>query len=366
MSSPLVIVEEIEAKKGRIVRLILNQEKALNSLNLEMIRLLREQLDTWREDKTIACIILSGSGEKAFCAGGDVQALYESSLKPKDGVCEYAETFFLEEYQLNYLIHTYEKPIICLGKGIVMGGGLGLMAGASHRVVTETSRIAMPEITIGLFPDVGGTYFLSRMPRGLGIFFALTGASINATDALTLGIADHFVANEKLESLQSALATASWKTKDNHALVSQIIDELDCENSVDSNLSHHETLLEGICQTGGLGDIVHDLNSIKDASPWLSKAIATMNAGSPQSMLVIFEQLRRFRYASLKEVFSSELILATNLVRHPEFAEGVRALLIDKDKKPVWQHAHFSAVSASEMEALFTPPWSSNPITDLL
>ena len=159
-----VIAEELSSDTGSIGLLTLNLEKTLNSLTLEMVHSLTANLKKWANDDAIKAVILRGAGDRAFCAGGDVLALYQSAINPVDGICVDAEAFFFHEYQLDYLIHTYDKPIICFGNGIVMGGGLGLMAGASHRVVTETTRIAMPEVTIGIFPDVGATHFLNQLP----------------------------------------------------------------------------------------------------------------------------------------------------------------------------------------------------------
>ena len=188
----------------------LNEEKTLNALTLEMVDSLYQQLSQWQSDDAIVAVLLQGAGTKAFCAGGDVQQLYHSAVSQPGGPCEYAEQFFEREYRTDYLIHRYGKPVICWGSGIVMGGGLGLMAGSSHRIVTETTRMAMPEITIGLYPDVGGSWFLNRAPGRTGLFLALTAANINAADSLFIGLADHFVAADSKEPLLQALLSADW------------------------------------------------------------------------------------------------------------------------------------------------------------
>jgi len=372
-SNSTVLIEELPANQGTIGTLTLNAPKSLNSLSLEMIRALSTQLLAWQDNDDIACVVLSGNGDKAFCAGGDVQKLYESAIDKPGGPCEYAEKFFFEEYQLNYLIHTYSKPIICLGHGIVMGGGLGLMAGASHKIVSERSRIAMPEISIGLFPDVGGTYFLNKMPYGLGIFFALTGASINACDALTLGLADFFIAQADATKLIETLCQHAWPHDQTllHSHVDDVLTEFaltskQIEQHVSSELAPYQADIEAACQTSGLGDIISALNTLEHDSKWLNKAITALNHGSPLSALLIFEQLRRHRYTNLRDAFLSELILATNMVRFPDFAEGVRALLIDKDLSPKWHYSQFSHVTASELEAFFTAPWAKNPLEEKL
>jgi len=217
-NSQSVLFDTLTADNGsRIGIVTLNAEKTLNALSLEMIDLLAAQLAAWSSDTGIALVLFQAAGEKAFCAGGDLQNLYQSMLAhhasdQKDDVRanRYACDFFAREYRLDYLIHTYPKPILCWGHGIVMGGGIGLMAGASHRVVTEKSRLAMPEIGIGLFPDVGGTWFLNRMPGKLGLFLALTGAMINASDARFTKLADYAIAQADKQQVIAALLRQPW------------------------------------------------------------------------------------------------------------------------------------------------------------
>ena len=190
---PTVQIQEHASHQGAIGHITLNVPATLNSLTLTMVDQIQSTLEQWRDRSDIAVILIDGSGDKAFCAGGDVQALRDSCLASPGGPCDYAETFFTREYRMNFTLHTYPKPIICWGSGIVMGGGLGILAGCRIRIVTETTRIAMPEVTIALFPDVGGSWFLNRMPGGTGLFLGLTGASINAGDALYTGIANRFM-----------------------------------------------------------------------------------------------------------------------------------------------------------------------------
>jgi len=371
-----VIIETLDAKKQKIGVITLNAEKTLNSLNLAMVRVISSQLKAWASDDSISTVVLKGAGKKAFCAGGDVQQLYQSAIQTPGGPCDYAESFFLEEYRLNYQIHRYQKPIVCIGSGIVMGGGLGLMAGASHRVASDTTRIAMPEITIGLFPDVGGTWFLNKMPRGLGIFFALTGASINANDALYTGLADVVVSAKQQENLIPKLLEQSWSHSldENHALATSTINDLAMNTKalnqeIPSEVQAHISFLESSCQQTSLGEIKAALlapQAQNQDSKWITRALSTLESGSPLSSLIIFEQLKRYRYASLELVFESELSLATNCVRYPEFAEGVRALLIDKDNNPQWKYAHFSEIPSSLFDQFFAAPWPANPFSESL
>jgi enoyl-CoA hydratase/carnithine racemase len=313
---------------------------------------------------------MDGSGDKAFCAGGDVQALYRSVTEQPGGPCEYAEAFFEREYRLDYTLHTYPKPIICWGHGIVMGGGLGVMAGCSHRVVTEKTRIAMPEVTIALFPDVGGSWFLNHMPGNAGLFLALTGASINASDALYTGIADRFIASDHREALLETLIRQAWSDSpsDNHAAVRHILRPL-AEQSIGTcpagQVEPHMATINSLCDGDSIHGIIDNITSIDGDDPWLSKARDSLAHGSPLAARWTYRQLQETRHRSLKEVFQAEMQLVTNILRHPEFAEGVRALLIDKDRNPAWQYTSSRAIPEATLDEFFTAPWPRNPLADL-
>src|SRR5690554_6615229 len=203
----------------------LNSERSLNALSLAMIDALEPQLEAWANDDSIVCVWLEGAGEKAFCAGGDIVAMYKAAKDlPKEPVAEVVD-FFTREYRLDYRIHTYPKPLLVWADGFVMGGGMGLMNGASHRVVTERSRLAMPEISIGLYPDVGATYFLSKLPDNMGLFLGLTAAQVNAADALYIGLADFAIASDMRDNTLHALTNASW-SDDNELNLGTLTDTL--------------------------------------------------------------------------------------------------------------------------------------------
>lgn len=369
-NQPPVLTSEIACSAGTIGLLTLNRPEALNSLSLEMVRLMHEALDTWEQDDNIALIILNSSNDKAFCAGGDLRAMYDSCIATPGGPCIEAEQFFLEEYQLDCLIHRYPKPIVCFGHGIVMGGGMGLMAGASHRVVSERSRIAMPEVGIGLFPDVAGSYFMNRIPRGLGVFFSLTGAPINALDALWCQLADYALPSAQIADCIEQLTNTKWQPgqhQHNHQQVSQVLQRFSypsrsLANLIEAQIPSHLSLLEQISQQDCLGEFIHQLRLAKGHSSFIDKAIKALEQGSALSALITFEQLRRFRHASLETVLQSELALATNIMRRGDIAEGIRALIIDKDQAPKWQFGHFSAIPASTLESFFAQPWDESPM----
>jgi len=370
MSAAPILFEELPAAAGKLGRVTLNVAGTLNSLTLEMVELLLEKLDAWRSDDAIAAIFIEGAGEKAFCAGGDVQALYHSAVATPGGPCEYAERFFAREYRMNYTLHTYTKPLICWGHGIVMGGGLGVMAACSHRVVTEKTRIAMPEVTIALFPDVGGTWFLNHMPGNAGQFLALTGASINAADAIFTGIADRFITSERKAEVLDLLVRQHWGTdaQQNHARVHHVLRPF-AEQSIGQcpggQVEPHLGSINRLCDGDDIHQIIDNITSQSTQDPWLSKAGESLAHGSPLAALWIARQLRAERHASLKEVFQAEILLVTNIVRHPEFTEGVRALLIDKDRTPRWQYPASRDVPGPVLDGFFAAPWGCNPLADL-
>ncbi|BBN81455.1 enoyl-CoA hydratase [Pseudoalteromonas sp. A25] len=348
----------------------LNVPKALNALNLDMIRLLAPQLDAWAKDDQVAMVVLKGEGEKAFCAGGDVVSLYKA-MAANDGN-DYVQTFFAEEYRLDYQIHTFDKPILTWGNGIVMGGGLGLMAGASHKVVTQSARIAMPEITIGLYPDVGGSYFLNKMPQGVGLFLGLTGASINASDARYTGLADHFVDADKYGELLAELLGINWDkaSRVNHEKLTQVLIDLD-KNSAQPPASELKAIQPQLDELNALSSLQAQVDYIlalpSDDNKWLSRAQKSLKHGSALSAVLVSEQLKAGKGKTLKECFMFELGMSVQAGITGEFQEGVRALLIDKDGAPQWKFNSVSDVTASAVTPFLTPKWDeqAHPLADM-
>lgn len=362
LNQEVVLFREATAANGRRIGFAqLNAEKSLNALSLDMIRLLDPQLQRWAADPAIACVVLHGAGEKAFCAGGDVRSLRQAIVEyqgapPNPG----ALAFFSEEYRLDHRIHTYPKPILVWGGGIVMGGGLGLLAGASHRVVTETSRIAMPEISIGLFPDVGGSWFLRRMPGMMGLFVALTGVPLNAHDALVAGLANHFLRAADRDALFEALLAQDWQESSggNRLLLSRLLNGYSgkaAELLPESNLRKQAAAIESLCVGNSLAGVVQRIGAYAGEDAWIRRGAATLVAGSPTTMALVWELRRRAATLSLAEVFRLELIVALQCCAHTDFAEGVRALLIDKDQKPKWNPATIEGVTPAMVEEHFRP-----------
>lgn len=372
MAEPVVLIEEHDAAAGgfKVGVATLNAPAALNALNLSMIRALHEQLRQWADDPHVACVLLQGAGDKAFCAGGDVRSLHAAIAAHggKPAPNPQAQAFFGEEYRLDHHIHTHAKPIVVWGGGIVMGGGLGLMAGASHRVVTETSRIAMPEVAIGLFPDVGGSWFLRRMPGRTGLFLGLTGAPLAAADALYTGLADHLLAEAQRPTLLPALLALPWQRDalHNRRLLSRLLGSL-AQPRPASVVQAHQAVIDEMTAGDALPAVVERITGYAGDSAWLRRAAAALAAGSPTSMALVWEAWRRSEGRTLAEMLRMELVLALQCCAHPDFAEGVRARLIDKDNAPRWTPATLDEVSLAWVAQHFETPagWPGHPLADL-
>ena len=356
-----VLFDERPVNGGRRIGVItLNRPRQLNALNLEMCALMLRRLRKWRSDTGLVAVLLVGAGDKGFCAGGDVADVVRKVRAGGDGRFVYGDSFFEVEYQLDLLIHTFGKPVIVYSHGVCMGGGLGLAAGASHRVVSDGSRIAMPEIHIGLFPDVGGGFFLNRVPGGAGRLMALTGATINEADALFAGLADGFVPLEAREAFIDALIALPWRGEpaaDNERVSGLVLSQLRRfqQGLPESNLRMYFDAIRFICAMPTVIGLRDALQAAGAADPWFQPLADNLTKGSPTTAFVAFEYLRRCRHLSLREVLDLDLVLARNFQREHDFCEGVRALLIDKDRKPVWSPPRFEDVDPALVARHFAP-----------
>lgn len=371
---PVVIVDEIKTSCNdfTIGRLTLNKPKALNALDLTMADIMLNALQQWQLRNDVVAVVIDAEGEKAFCAGGDIVSMYQSMVEAKGKIPPFLETFFKTEYTLDYTIHNYSKPIIVWGSGIVMGGGMGLLCGASHRVVTETSRLAMPEITIGLYPDVGGSYFLPRLPGKSGLFLGLTGGQMNGTDALYVGLADALVASTQKHNLLSALTEYSWNKTDDASLaasVSTIINALEKPNTLPiGNVEPNMSFINDLCSQSSVSEIVNAILSadMKD-NKWLLRGQSTLAKGSPITMHLVYEQCVKGADMTLADCFRMEADMSCRCGEIGEFQEGVRALLIDKDMSPNWKYKTVDDVPQDVIEHFFHSPWSeeNHPLVQL-
>jgi len=374
VDAPVLFEEQPAANGKRIGIATLNAPRTLNGFSLPMAHLLHERLTAWAADDGIALVVLQGAGEKAFCAGGDLHSLYQSMRAYRDaGATDvrdnaYAAEFFDVEYRVDYLIHTYAKPILCWGHGIVMGGGIGLMSGASHRVVNERSKLAFPEITVGLFPDVGGSWLLPRVPGKGGLFLALTGAPLNAGDAIYAGLADIHIAEAQRAGVFSALAQVHWSddAKRNHEQLSALLQE-HASNAATGPLLRNAATVDALCEGNDVTAVVDAIGALQTDDAWLQSAQATLAAGAPGSARLAWELQQRAAGASLADVYRFEYIAALHSAAHGDFAEGIRALLIDKDRSPRWQPATLAEATPQWAQTFFVSPWNAatHPLADL-
>ena len=331
--------------EGRAGRITMNRPKALNALTLGMVRDIRKALDAWATNPAVRLVLLDGAGDKALCAGGDVLSLYDSR---GDGSA-LARTFWREEYQLNALIHRYPKPFVAIQDGIVMGGGIGLSGHAQHRIVTERSMLAMPETGIGLIPDVGGTWLLAHSAGELGIYLGLTGARMSGTDAIQAGFAGIFAPSAALPALKAKLIDP------NSQPVDEIIDHLADEHPVPASpLMALKPKIDKFFATVTVEGILRELQTTTDE--WAMKTRADLLQKSPLALKATLTAIRQARQLpSLEAALNVEYRLCTRLFEGGEFPEGVRALLVDKDKSPKWNPAKLEAVTPAAVTALFAP-----------
>ncbi|WP_198333739.1 enoyl-CoA hydratase/isomerase family protein [Psychrobacter namhaensis] len=345
----------------------LNTPKSLNALSVDMCQLLSAQLEQWQSDDQIVALVLKGAGDKAFCAGGDIRKLYDSMSTSAPLPNPYATEFFSHEYRLYRQMHFYAKPLILWGNGIIMGGGMGLMAACSHRLVTERTRFAMPEVTIGLFPDASGSWFLQRMPAKTGLFLGLTGAMCNGNDALLANLAEYAVASSDYDAVIQRLRQSNWQAAtdssntDNshdhsaHRIVSRALAAQPVADLPPSKLATYWRPIQQLMNSGGLGDIDAVLQSDEalaqlDAAfaedSWTQRAVATYRHGCPTTAALTYALYHKVTDLSIEQVLYLETNVAVHCAANPDFKEGVRALLIDKDRNPQWSRSLADCLSA--------------------
>lgn len=336
--------EVIVERRGRLGVVVLNRPRAVNALTAPMAEAMLAQLTDWAEDDAVQTVLVRGAGERGLCAGGDIVAIYQDMLDGGDAT----ERFWRTEYRLNSLISRYPKPYVAFMDGLVLGGGVGVSAHGSHRVVTERTRTGMPETTIGFVPDVGGTLLLASAPGESGTHAALTGAHLDGADALHLGLADFFVPSDRLGALARALET-------------QPADDAVARLAVEPPLSPLAAQRGWIDEAYASDDAEEIVRRLRSASlPEATEAAETIEAKSPTSVKVTLEALRRARgrgpgAMSLEEALDEEYRTGLRLLAGHDFREGIRAQVIDKDRSPRWEPATLSCVSRDAVEACFAP-----------
>jgi len=327
----------IATREGRIGHLLLNRPQALNALDIGMIRAMTAALAGWRDDPTVHAVVIEGAGGRAFCAGGDIRAIRAHALAGERGPIE---AFFSEEYSLNALIAEYPKPYVALIDGICMGGGIGVSVHGQMRVTTETGMFAMPETAIAMFPDVGASFFLPRLPGAVGMYLALTGTRLTGADAVHAGIATHFVPKAALAALRAELPGEGVARVAVHA-----------SSLPPFSLAAQREAIDRCFGVGSVLEIVSRLEA--EDSDWSRETLATLRGMSPSSVLWSFEILRRGAARSLRDCLAMELGLTRHVTAHPDFAEGVRAMVVDKDRKPRWTPARIEEVKPAEIATMF-------------
>lgn len=334
MSEPEILFEN----RGAVGLITLNRPKALNALTRGMVVAMKARMEEWAADPEIGCVAIRGTGERAFCAGGDIRAVRESGLAGTS----YARDFWHDEYILNSTIKHYPKPYIALIHGICMGGGIGVAVHGQFRVVGSSVLFAMPETGIGFFPDVGGSYFLSRCPGELGMYLGLTGARIERADALYAGLATHWIAPEEWPPLLDALMRG-----DDPA---DVISEMG-RRPPNAPLADHRTCIDSIFAGSSVEDILVALD--QENTDWARETAATMRSRSPTSLKLVYSEIRAGGTLSFDECMQMEFRMASRILEGHDFYEGVRAVIVDKDNKPRWQPATLDAVKNADIAAYF-------------
>ncbi|HYC03257.1 MAG TPA: enoyl-CoA hydratase/isomerase family protein [Azospirillaceae bacterium] len=337
--------------RGGIGLITLNRPKALNALTLEMIRHIHPKLDQWAVDPGVKVVVIRGAGDRAFCAGGDIRAIYDAGLawKRGEGDASAAHDFFRGEYRLNRRIKTFPKPYVALLDGIFMGGGVGLSVHGSHRVVTPKSLFAMPETGIGLFPDVGGTWFLPRCPGRTGTWMGLTGARLGPADLLWTGLGTHMAASESLDVIVDALAAADYGT-DGHAAVDAVLEAHKAEVG-EPTLPALQPAIDRCFAADSVEEILAALEA--EGSEWALAQRDTLLKMSPTSLKVALAQIRQGEGLSFDDALRLEFRMTHAVIAGNDLFEGVRAVIVDKDRNPKWNPATLAAVGRAEVDRHF-------------
>ncbi len=349
--------ELLAVRVGQVGSLTLNRPRVLNVLTPIMVDGLYATLKAWRADPQVKAVVLRGAarddGKVPFCAGGDIRMIYDQRTDPKRS---FAVRFYQEEYRLNRCLYEFPKPHVALIDGVVMGGGVGASIHGSHRVMSERTLFAMPETGIGLFPDVGATYFLPRCPGHFGLYMGLTGARIGVADALFLGLGTHYVPSSNIAALDRALCESDY-ARDARKTVDAVITEFAAKPPI-APLEAHRHAIERAFSAPSVEEIFARLEA--DGSPFVTETLKQLRAKSPRSLKVTYRQLTRYSSLSFEEAMKLEYRMAVHCNFSHDFFEGVRAVVVDKDQAPKWQPARLEEVTEAMVDAYFLPPASGD------
>ncbi|EME71794.1 enoyl-CoA hydratase/carnithine racemase [Paramagnetospirillum caucaseum] len=340
--------ETVVTRDGRLGRIRLNRPKVLNALSAAQYHDITRCLAGWEDDPEIGVVLIEGEGERAFCAGGDIRMVWDAARRGNHG---FNRDVFRTEYRLNRRIHRYPKPYVSLLDGICMGGGAGLSVNGDFRIATERTRFAMPETGIGFFPDVGATHFLNRCPGHVGLYLGLTGRQLGPADCLWAGIATHFVPADRLGELRLALAGAALAADSGEAVASVLARFH--EEPGDGPLLRQLDGLERCFAHRRLGDVVEELRL--DGGQWAWDTLAELSGRAPFSLAVTNRQLREGRGLDFDEALRREFRLAWHFLQGQDFLEGIRAQVVDKDRRPAWTPSSLAEVDELAVAAYFQP-----------
>lgn len=329
--------------EGRLGLVTLNREKALNALTFGMIEALGTHYEIWANEPEIYGVVLESSSQRAFCAGADIKAIYHiGRVDPSE-----AASFFRTEYEVNWALECFNKPHVALIDGMVMGGGVGISRYGTHRVVTENASFAMPETGIGLFPDIGASWFLNELPGAMGLYLGLTGRRIGAGDLLALGLATHHVEAGDFPAIKSAIA--------NSDPIDPVLDEAHHDPG-QGELASLREVIDTVFSAGSVEEIIRRLEGIPAPhEKWAAATRQVLSERSPLSLKATHALLTAYRPKTLKQALETEFRLVTRIIAEPDFYEGVRAQVIDKDRAPSWRHASLHDVADTDVEDLFKP-----------
>lgn len=364
-----VVFEELGTHQGtRLGIITLNSERTLNALTLSMVESMLKQVEHWAQDPNIVCLLIRGTG-RAFCAGGDVRKLAAACLEHPGSVAPYNARFFATEYRLDHRLRYYPKPVISWGQGYVLGGGMGLFQTASIRILTPEARLGMPEVRIGLYPDVGASWFFTRLPDKVGLFLSLTASQLNAQDALDLELAEYCLDHEQQSELIQGLVRINWSQQaplQLHSLLHSL-KQARRQPLPDPWITPHRSDIRHWMDQPELAHVWQGFQKLTQSPDTvLAQAAQYMVEGCPLTLHLVWEQFKRARYLSLTEAVQMEYAMSLNCCCHPEFAEGVRARLIDKDNQPNWHWPTLDSVPEAVIRAHFKPLWKGDhPLENL-